>query len=763
MNQSTVSFLPGKSGREKSRARTRYRIVKIVLASLPILLLLSLVIVLVILLTRSKPEDPKKNGLHSSLASCRFSSEAKRIGLDSFLNELLRKHYELLPEKLGSKPGVTTEEVLKNYRPYDPHPSAIKNHTDEVRRLHERLEVIIGKANSTKLKLRENKAVYVMQHLLKHSFDWGPYERDYYAGDWMFEPNLYCWQPICNVLANLEGVIFYFKPKNLAGIEVIEELLKKHNKTFSQYVENLKLGVAAGMVRSVKSCKAGIHAIKRNYYEVAVHRAPGIFNEAIAKTILMRSFTAKITPEMNDTWYKTRGESVRTSLKRFLLVYLGEPLNRLLRYLEKEHLLYCYEEANGMASLPLRFVYVDGARDPSRPTTATLPNGDVINTTNSYSRLLSFFTSGGITPEKLREMGYRKLDALLRQAKELAKRYTEVEDENTAVFRFKEVLRSRDMFFNDAAFPANESGEEAFMKCADEQGARVFCPTRWRALQKWINSTKHVASFLKPKLDPLFYDSAPKKTTPSCGISVKGEYNPEICFHGYEINMGCKVSAYQTLPFFMNNFGPKYTEYTTTSHEQLPGHHLEVRGFEENFVDSCNNVISWISAANYLPFYTEGWATYVEYPLIAKDTDAYVNTLDKDVLLQKYGMLKYQILAALRSVLDTGVNYFGMTRHEATNLYGEYAWDKSDLASKDITRYQSSPATVTSYMIGQETFTKLRQQAERELGSDFSLKEFHYQILRQGELPLKYMEIHISRFIKCKKDSTAPGCEEILS
>jgi len=88
------------------------------------------------------------------------------------------------------------------------------------------------------------------------------------------------------------------------------------------------------------------------------------------------------------------------------------------------------------------------------------------------------------------------------QAKELAKRYTEVEDENTAVFRFKEVLRSRDMFFNDAAFPANESGEEAFMKCADEQGARVFCPTRWRALQKWINSTKHVSCLSSC----LFYD-----------------------------------------------------------------------------------------------------------------------------------------------------------------------------------------------------------------------------------------------------------------
>ena len=122
-----------------------------------------------------------------------------------------------------------------------------------------------------------------------------------------------------------------------------------------------------------------------------------------------------------------------------------------------------------------------------------------------------------------------------------------------------------------------------------------------------------------------------------------------------------------------------------------------------------------------------------------------------------------QILSALRSVLDTGVNYFGMTRVRARQLYDKYAWDSGDLATKDITRYQSAPGTVTSYMIGQETFIKLRQRAERELSSNFSLKEFHYQILRQGELPLKYMEMHISRFIECKKDSTAPGCKEILS
>lgn len=462
---------------------------------------------------------------------------------------------------------------------------------------------------------------------------------------------------------------------------------------------------------------------------------------------------------MNATWHEIRGEGVRESLRRFLLVYLGEPLTRLIRYLEKEHIKYCYDGATGIAELPLSFVYANGVLDRHRPTTGSFPNGDKFNASTSYKRLLSFFTSTTISPEELKAMGYKKLEALLSEVKTLAKQYTGLKNEDQAVIKFREVLKSRDMFFNRDPFPDDESGDEAYIKCADHVGARAFCPVRWRALQKWINYTKQVAEVLTPKIKDLFYDSSSKRTTPSCGISVSGDFNPLACFHGYD----AKCPASQTLPFFMDDFGPKYTEYTTASHEQLPGHHLEVQGFSDNFQDPCGDAISWISSGNYVPPFTEGWATYVEYPLMARDTNAYVNILDKDILLQKYGMLKYQILAALRSVLDSGVNYFGMTREEATNLYAQYAWDDSDLAFKDITRFQNAPAVVMSYMIGQETFVKLRQQAQRELGENFSIKEFHYQILRQGEIPLEYMEEHISRFIKCKKGSSERICAEILS
>ena len=88
------------------------------------------------------------------------------------------------------------------------------------------------------------------------------------------------------------------------------------------------------------------------------------------------------------------------------------------RYLETEHLKYCYEEADGMAKLPLNSVYINGYPDPARATSRKLPNGDVINATKSYTKLLSFFTSGGISPEKLRQMGYKKLKDLLEQVRE---------------------------------------------------------------------------------------------------------------------------------------------------------------------------------------------------------------------------------------------------------------------------------------------------------------------------------------------------------
>ena len=69
----------------------------------------------------------------------------------------------------------------------------------------------------------------------------------------------------------------------------------------------------------------------------------------------------------------------------------------------------------------------------------------------------------------------------------------------------------------------------------------------------------------------------------------------------------------------------------------------QVQSFTEYFEDDCTDAIHWMSSHNYFPGFTEGWATYVDYKLLPDDTDIYSNTLDKEVLLQKYGMIHHQV------------------------------------------------------------------------------------------------------------------------
>ena len=96
-------------------------------------------------------------------------------------------------------------------------------------------------------------------------------------------------------------------------------------------------------------------------------------------------------------------------------------------------------------------------------------------------------------------------------------------------------------------------------------------------------------------------------------------------------------------------------------------------------------------------------------------------------------------------------------------MYQDYVWeDNNHQVNKDITRMQSTPGFVTSYMIGQMEISRVKAMAEKELRGDFSLKDFHYEILREGEFPLDYLEEHIKAYIACKKDPGKEGCKEFV-
>ena len=150
---------------------------------------------------------------------CSFSAEAKRVGLDDFLSLVQRSYFKLHPHKSYHDPHMGEEQVeamIKAYRPYNPSPQTLKDITDTSLALLRQLNGM--KIDVNKLKQREKKVLVQAKHYLQHTFG-QPYDVNYYAGDWMFGPNQFCWQPVCSIGIDIYFHLDYFKPENLEGLK----------------------------------------------------------------------------------------------------------------------------------------------------------------------------------------------------------------------------------------------------------------------------------------------------------------------------------------------------------------------------------------------------------------------------------------------------------------------------------------------------------------------------------------------------------------
>ena len=208
-----------------------------------------------------------------ALRACALSEEAQNVGLGEFLGRVKSTYYKLHPYDFVFDPDATTDRIKREYVAYDPTPSTIKNRTDTAQAF---LKEISDKSIKTDLlKLRERKALAQVKHFLQHVFG-QPYDVNYYAGDWMMGPNLSCWQEICaQGYGVYNGIGRHHKPYNADDVKLIESKLKTHKAGFLQYIENMKMGVRRGMIRSTEECEAGNEAIKRQYLNTSRYNETG--------------------------------------------------------------------------------------------------------------------------------------------------------------------------------------------------------------------------------------------------------------------------------------------------------------------------------------------------------------------------------------------------------------------------------------------------------------------------------------------------------
>ncbi|MEJ2005621.1 MAG: DUF885 family protein, partial [Cyclobacteriaceae bacterium] len=102
-------------------------------------------------------------------------------------------------------------------------------------------------------------------------------------------------------------------------------------------------------------------------------------------------------------------------------------------------------------------------------------------------------------------------------------------------------------------------------------------------------------------------------------------------------------------------------------------------------------------------------------------------------------------------VVDTGIHAYGWSREKAVH----YLQDNTALSlhevNTEIDRYIGWPGQAVSYKIGEIKMKQLRDQADKALGAEFDIREFHDVLLSQGSVTLPVLEEQVMRYIREKQ------------
>jgi len=103
---------------------------------------------------------------------------------------------------------------------------------------------------------------------------------------------------------------------------------------------------------------------------------------------------------------------------------------------------------------------------------------------------------------------------------------------------------------------------------------------------------------------------------------------------------------------------------------------------------------------------------------------------------KKIGALKEELHRAIRLVVDVGLHQKGWTREKAIAYMMRQEPISENEAIAEVERYMVLPGQALSYKIGALTILELRKKYETSLGDQFSLRDFHDELLADGCLPL---------------------------
>jgi len=172
---------------------------------------------------------------------------------------------------------------------------------------------------------------------------------------------------------------------------------------------------------------------------------------------------------------------------------------------------------------------------------------------------------------------------------------------------------------------------------------------------------------------------------------------------------------------------------TTTYHEGVPGHHMQITMQREADLPMIRRVMGFGA-------YAEGWALYSEQ--VVQEMGLY-----KGEPLNELGYIHDALLRSARLVCDSGLHHLKWSREKAIAEMRAIEGDPEPLAAQEIERYSVWPGQACSYMVGKVTILKLREKAQKALGAKYDPRKFHDAVLLSGSMPLTALENVVDLYI----------------
>jgi uncharacterized protein (DUF885 family) len=169
-----------------------------------------------------------------------------------------------------------------------------------------------------------------------------------------------------------------------------------------------------------------------------------------------------------------------------------------------------------------------------------------------------------------------------------------------------------------------------------------------------------------------------------------------------------------------------YTTDVVSIHEAYPGHYVQFLHLNASGADKLQKIFGSYA-------FTEGWAHYTEQMMIEEGFGK--DKGEMTALKYELAQLDESLLRYCRLCVSVMTHTQGMTLDEATQFFMDNCYYEKQPAFSEARRGTSDPGYL-NYTLGKLMIYKLRDDYQKQEGSNYSLKKFHDEMLSHGMPPI---------------------------